>query len=93
MQSENQEGDRLDVLWGAKEIATFLRTTERKVFYYADRGYLPIKRQGRLLIASKAALRRHFSADVVAAAPAPQARRSGRKPAAASSRTPSEATT
>ena len=68
MQSENQ----LDLLWGAQAIAEFLGTTERKVWYQADRGLLPVKRQGRLLTASKAALRKHFSADVVTATTAEQ---------------------
>jgi hypothetical protein len=71
MQSENQQGDQLDLLWGAQAIADFLGTTERKVWYQADRGLLPVKRQGRLLTASKSALRKHFGAADAATAPAP----------------------
>jgi hypothetical protein len=62
MQLENQPGDQLDLLWGARAIAAFLDTTERKVWYYADRGYLPVRRQGRLIIARKSELRKHFAA-------------------------------
>jgi len=60
MQSQNQQTDCLDLLWGAKAIGHFLGIDERQVWYQADRGLLPVKRQGRLLTASKAALRKHF---------------------------------
>ena len=66
MQSETQPTETLDLLWGAQAIADFLGTTERSVWYQADRGLLPIKKQGRLLTASKAALRAHFSAPTAA---------------------------
>jgi hypothetical protein len=71
MQSEKQQANQLDLLWGAQAIADFLGTTERKVWYQADRGLLPVNRQGRLLTASKSALRKHFGADDVSTAPAP----------------------
>ena len=64
MQSEKQQSEsdqKLDILWGAQAIAEFLGTTERKVWYQADRGLLPVKRQGRLLTASRSALRKHFA--------------------------------
>jgi hypothetical protein len=77
MQSEQQPSEQLDLLWGAQAIADFLGTTERKVWYQADRGLLPVKKQGRLLTASKSALRKHFETP---AAPAPIATSSGERP-------------
>jgi hypothetical protein len=71
MQSENQQGEQLDLLWGAQAIAAFLGTTERKIWYQADRGLLPVKRQGRLLTASKSALRKHFATPDAAVAASP----------------------
>lgn len=62
MESNYQHGDHLDLLWGAKEIAQFLRLSEPQARYQIDLGLLPVKRQGRLLTASKSALRRHFRA-------------------------------
>jgi len=76
MQSEKQQSEsdqKLDILWGAQAIAEFLGTTERKVWYQADRGLLPVKRQGRLLTASKSALRKHFETPDTTAPPAPTA--------------------
>jgi hypothetical protein len=71
MQSENRHhDDDLDLLWGAKAIATFLRTTERKVWYYVECGYLPVKRQGRLITASRSELRKQFAAPTSAPKPA-----------------------
>jgi hypothetical protein len=63
MQLETQQSqrDQLDLLWGAQAIAEFLGTTERKIWYQADRGLLPVKKQGRLLTASRSALRKHFA--------------------------------
>jgi hypothetical protein len=62
MQSENQTTERLDLLWGAQAIADFLGINERQVWHQADRGLLPVKKQGRLLTASKSALRELFNA-------------------------------
>ena len=51
-----------DFLFGAKAIGEFLGgLPERKVWYWAERGYLPITRTGRTLTASKTALRAHVS--------------------------------
>ena len=61
MQSKNQQTDCLDLLWGARAIGQFLGIDDRQVWYQADRGLLPVKKQGRLLTASKAALREHFA--------------------------------
>jgi hypothetical protein len=73
MQSNNQQGDQLDLLRGAKAIAHFIRCTERQVWYLAEKGCLPVQREGRLLTASKSALRKHYGATeimpVVAAPP------------------------
>jgi hypothetical protein len=60
MQHENQQADQLDIIWGAKAIGEFIGLNEREVCYQADRSLLPVKRQGRLLVASRRKLREHF---------------------------------
>ena len=67
---QHRPADQLDLLWGAKAIADFLGISEQQVFYQADRGYLPVTRQGRILAASKSRLRQHFNAEPIAASPA-----------------------
>ena len=49
-----------DLLHGAREIAEFLGVTPRKVFYYVERGQIPVTKLGSLIVASKSALRQHF---------------------------------
>jgi hypothetical protein len=55
--SENSlAGDRLR---GAKAIGDFIGESEKRVYYLAERGYLPLGKIGATLIASKTALRAH----------------------------------
>jgi hypothetical protein len=70
--TQRRHSDQLDLLWGAKAIADFIGIDERQVWYQADRGYLPVTRQGRILAASKSRLRQHFNAEPIAAPPADQ---------------------
>ena len=60
LENANQQSDQLDIIWGAKAIGDFIGLNERQVWYLADRGLLPVKRQGRLLIASRSKLREYF---------------------------------
>jgi hypothetical protein len=53
--SENSLAD--DRLCGAKAIGDFIGESEKRVYYLAERGYLPVGKLGATLIGSKAALR------------------------------------
>lgn len=57
---DRQENQQLDLLWGLVATARFLKSTPRQVQYQAEKGLLPVKMQGRLLVARKSALERHF---------------------------------
>jgi len=48
--------DALDVLHGVKEIAAFLRLPEHKCHYQISRGWWPIIRRGKLILARKSEL-------------------------------------
>src|SRR5258708_29039766 len=74
MQSENQHGDQKPrIRWGAKSIAEYINSSERKVWYMAERGLLPVTRHGRLIAAREDELDEHFKAANAAASPAPVA--------------------
>jgi hypothetical protein len=49
-----------DLLRGAKAIGTEINEPEKRVFYLAERGLIPVGKQGGSLIASKSALREHY---------------------------------
>jgi hypothetical protein len=49
-------------LRGSKAIAEFTGETERRFFYAAERGLLPIGKMGSTLFASKRKLREHYAA-------------------------------
>jgi hypothetical protein len=49
-----------DLLFGAAAIAAFIGRSERAVRHQLDRGTIPHKRMGRLLVGSKSTLRKHF---------------------------------
>jgi hypothetical protein len=53
--------DQLDLLWGVKAIADYVGLTERQAGYQIEIGLIPVKKQGRLVVASKANLREHFA--------------------------------
>jgi hypothetical protein len=66
--SENQKvgrGETLadDLIYGAEEIGDFLGITARAAYHQIESGNLPVKRMGRLIVASKSALRRAFGAE------------------------------
>jgi hypothetical protein len=65
-----------DLLRGAKAIGSFIGESEKRVFYLAERGHLPVGRIGATLVASKKALRAHFEQLTQAVVqPAPRPRR------------------
>jgi hypothetical protein len=49
-----------DLLIGAAPIAEFLGLSERACRHQLDRNTIPHRRMGRLIVASKAVLRKHF---------------------------------
>jgi hypothetical protein len=50
-----------DLLKGVPQIAEFIDESERRTYYLLERGYLPAGKMGATWIASKQALRAHFS--------------------------------
>lgn len=50
-----------DRLRGARQIAAFLHESKRRVTYLAERGILPIGKEGSALVASKQRLRRYHA--------------------------------
>ena len=58
---------RDDLLTGAAAIAEYLGWRERRVYYAADRGYLPVRHVGNLLVARKSELDSALSASGAAA--------------------------
>lgn len=53
-----------DLLYGAKEIANFIRRTERQTRHQIDAGHLKVGRLGRHLVGSKSSLRRQLAPEV-----------------------------
>jgi hypothetical protein len=49
-----------DLLIGAAPIAEYLGLTERACRHQLDRNQIPHRRMGRLIVASKRVLRKHF---------------------------------
>jgi hypothetical protein len=61
--NENERTERPlsdDLLVGAALIAKYLGLTERACRHQLDRNQIPHRRMGRLIVASKRVLRRHF---------------------------------
>jgi hypothetical protein len=54
--------DEIDVLRGAEEIAAAIRVSPRRVYALAGDPAFPIRREGRLLVASRQALRTYYGA-------------------------------
>ena len=53
--------EKLDLIWGAKNIGSTLGVPEHRVTRLFDRGQLPfVKRVGKMLVASQNEMRRHF---------------------------------
>ena len=61
MSTKKQDTIADDLLHGATAIAKFLGLDERKVYYYAEKGQLPVTRMGALIVGSKSVLRKHFT--------------------------------
>jgi hypothetical protein len=49
-----------DLLIGAVAIAEYLGLSERACRHQIDRGQIPTRRMGRLIVGSKTTLRKHF---------------------------------
>jgi hypothetical protein len=49
-----------DILRGIPRIARFLGETERRTYYIAETGQIPAFKQGKLWLARKSTLRRHY---------------------------------
>jgi hypothetical protein len=58
-----------DLLWGTAKIAAFLGLSERQADHAIRSGHLPVRRMGRLIVGSKAALRKQFTVVDEKAAP------------------------
>jgi hypothetical protein len=52
-----------DLIVGAAAIARETGFSPRQIFYFAARGQIPVRKMGRLLIASRARLRKHFGGE------------------------------
>jgi hypothetical protein len=53
--------EKLDLIWGAKNIGNTLGVPEHRVTRLFDKGQLPfVKRVGKMLVASKHEMQRHF---------------------------------
>jgi hypothetical protein len=55
-----QESLSEDLLWGINAIADEIGRTPRQTFHMAHNGQLPTMKCGGRIVASRAALRRHF---------------------------------
>jgi excisionase family DNA binding protein len=49
-----------DLLFGAAPIAQYLGITRSKTYHLIEDGQLPVGRQGKRIVASKAKLRAHY---------------------------------
>ncbi|MGH7096263.1 MAG: hypothetical protein ACREE4_01215 [Stellaceae bacterium] len=56
-----------DLIYGAAAIGKEIGLPTRKVFYHAERGNLPIRKIGNLLVASRRQLRAHLLGEADAA--------------------------
>jgi hypothetical protein len=63
LNSHDQSPLASDLLIGASAIAEETGLSVRQVFYFAQRGELPVKKMGRLLTASRSRLRAHFAGE------------------------------
>ncbi|MDA0661630.1 MAG: DNA-binding protein [Proteobacteria bacterium] len=56
-----------DILRGAKAIAAFINTTERRAFYKCERGHIPAFKEGRIWCLRKSRYLRDIEAKEAAA--------------------------
>jgi hypothetical protein len=63
--TKNKEDDERpladDLLFGARAIGEFIGLDERQTFHQAANGNIPVTKMGRLIVASRRMLRRHFT--------------------------------
>ena len=50
-----------DLLRGVKAISEFIGEDERRTFYLAEKGYIPLGKEGATWIGSKKTLRAHYA--------------------------------
>lgn len=60
---KSSEDGNLDLLWGAKAIASELGRTEKQTFHLLERGQIPAKKIGAQWVANRNTLRKHFEAE------------------------------
>jgi hypothetical protein len=56
----------LDILWGAEEIAAFIKRPVRPTFHLLEKGQLPARKVGKQWVASRSQLAAHFTATPIA---------------------------
>jgi hypothetical protein len=59
--------EKLDVLWGAKEIARYIGRSPRAAFHMLENGQIPGRKTGKLWMATKRELAAALSSDAAAA--------------------------
>jgi hypothetical protein len=52
-----------DLIWGAEAIGEVIRRRPRQTVYMLEKGPLPAKKVGRLWVATRSSLERHFYGD------------------------------
>lgn len=52
--------DEIELIWGAAEIARFIKRTNRQTYHMLNSGQLPAKKVGEHWVAEAGNLRRHF---------------------------------
>jgi hypothetical protein len=62
MQSEIEDKNPDDILWGAEEIGREVDLDTRAAFYALERGYLPASKIGRKWVTTRGRLLKKFSA-------------------------------
>lgn len=60
------ESDKLDLAWGAREIARLIGKTPRATFHLLENGQIPATKVGRQWVASRRVLRRLFEGEEAA---------------------------
>lgn len=55
----------LDLVWGGKQIAKEIKRNERQTFYLLETGGIPARKVGKIWVADRRQLQRHFLGDIV----------------------------
>jgi len=61
--ADKGNGQKLDLVWGAKNIGAEINKTEKAAFHMLASGKLPAKKIGDQWVASRAALKRHLTVE------------------------------